>query len=143
MERCKSRSRVTEFVDKLRAGATPSDIERLENWIYDSDLAQRALVRMIVLHELPLSIVEYDGFKEFVYSLNPLFKIVSRTTIKLDCIRTFEDAKLGLREVFKNSISKVSQTADMWTSNQTLGYLCSLVTRSLVIGRSIKGLSNS
>ena len=76
MERCKSRSRVTEFVDKLRAGATPSDIERLENWIYDSDLAQRALVRIIVLHELPFSIVEYDGFKEFVYSLNPLFKIV-------------------------------------------------------------------
>ena len=67
---------------------------------------------MIVLHELPLSIVEYDGFKEFVYSLNPLFKIVSRTTIKLDCMRTFEDAKLGLREVFKNSISKVSLTAN-------------------------------
>jgi len=39
-------------------------------------------------------------------------------------MRTFEDAKLGLREVFKNSISKVSLTADMWTSNQTLGYLC-------------------
>ena len=31
---------------------------------------------MIVLHELPFSIVEYDGFKEFIYSLNPLFKIV-------------------------------------------------------------------
>ena len=31
LERCKSRSRVTEFVDNLRAGATPSDIECLEN----------------------------------------------------------------------------------------------------------------
>ena len=79
---------------------------------------------MIVLHELPFSIVEYDGFKEFVYSLNPLFKIVSRTAIKLDCMRAFEDAKLELREVFKNSVSKVSLTVDMWTSNQTLGYLC-------------------
>jgi len=39
-------------------------------------------------------------------------------------MRTFEDAKLGLREVFKNYISKVSLTADMWTLNQTLGYLC-------------------
>jgi hypothetical protein len=58
----------------------------LENWIYDSDLAHRALVRMVVLHELPFFIVEYDGFNEFVYSLNPLFKIVSRTTIKLDCM---------------------------------------------------------
>jgi hypothetical protein len=39
-------------------------------------------------------------------------------------MRTFEDAKLELREVFKNSNSKVSLTADMWTSNQNLGYLC-------------------
>jgi hypothetical protein len=31
---------------------------------------------------------------------------------------------LELREVFKNSSSKVSLTADMWTSNQNLGYLC-------------------
>jgi hypothetical protein len=79
---------------------------------------------MIVLHELPFSVVEYDGFREFVSCLNPLFKMVSRTTIKLDCMRTFEDAKLELREVFKNSNSKVSLTADMWTSNQNLGYLC-------------------
>jgi hypothetical protein len=68
--------------------------------------------------------MEYDGFKEFVYSLNSLFKIVSRIVIKLDCMRAFENAKLELREVFKNSTSKVSLTADMWTSNQTLGYLC-------------------
>ena len=58
---------------------------------------------MIVLHELPFSLVEYDGFREFVSSLNPLFKMVSRTTIKLDCMKAFEDAKFKLRELFKTS----------------------------------------
>ncbi|CAO2201759.1 unnamed protein product [Urochloa humidicola] len=124
LERCKLRSKLTEMVHKLRAGANLADIDLLENWVYDSDLARKALVRMIVLHELPFSIVEYDGFIEFVSCLNPLFKMVSRTTIKLDCMKTFEDAKLELREAFKNSHSKVSLTADMWTSNQNLGYLC-------------------
>ena len=58
---------------------------------------------MIVLHELPFSLVEYDGFREFVSSLNPLFKMVSRTTIKLDCMKAFEDEKFKLRELFKTS----------------------------------------
>ncbi|KAJ1257131.1 hypothetical protein BS78_K205700 [Paspalum vaginatum] len=124
LERCKLRAKVTELVDKMRAGAKPTEIDLLDSWVYDPDVARRALVRMIVLHEFPFSIVEYDGFREFISTLNPLFKMVSWTTIKLDCMRTFEDAKLELREVFKNSISKVSLTADMWTSNQTLGYLC-------------------
>jgi len=75
----------------------------LENWVYDSDLARKELVHMIVLHELPFSLVEYDGFREFVSSLNPLFKMVSRTTIKLDCMKAFEDAKFKLRELFKTS----------------------------------------
>ena len=42
----------TDMVDKLCARATNTDIDLLENWIYDSDLARKALVRMIVLHEL-------------------------------------------------------------------------------------------
>ncbi|WVZ84618.1 hypothetical protein U9M48_031634 [Paspalum notatum var. saurae] len=124
LDRCKLRAKLTDLVDKMRAGGKSANIDLLDNWIYDSGLARRALVRMIVLHEFPFSIVEYDGFREFVSALNPLFKMVSRTTIRSDCMRTFEDAKLELKEVLNNSSSKVSLTADMWTSNQTLGYLC-------------------
>lgn len=98
LERCKLRSKVTEFVDKLCAGGTHADIVSLENWVYDSELAEKALVRMIVLHELPFSLVEYDGFRDFVHCLNPLFKVVSRTTIKLDCMRTFEEAKIPIQK---------------------------------------------
>ncbi|TVU23008.1 hypothetical protein EJB05_32734 [Eragrostis curvula] len=124
LERCKARAKVNVMVEKLRAGATPADIDALENWAYDYDEARAALVRMIVLHELPFSLVEYDGFRDFVFKLNPIFKMVSRTTIKVDCMRTYEEGKLELQEAFKDINSKVSLTADMWTSNQTLGYLC-------------------
>jgi hypothetical protein len=41
-------------------------VKRLENWFYDPDLARKALVRMVVLHELPFSLVDYDEFREFV-----------------------------------------------------------------------------
>ena len=117
LERCKVRSKVNEMVDRLQNSATPVDRDILEDWIYDYDLARKALVRMIVLHELPFSIVDYEGFREFVYHLNPIFKMVSRTTIRSDCIETFEDAKMALKEVFNNSTSRVSLTVDTWTSN--------------------------
>jgi hypothetical protein len=82
------------MIDKLRAGANPIDVDILENWVFDYEATIK------------------------------LFKMVSRTTIKLDCMAAYEKAKLELREVLKNSCSKVSLTADMWTSNHTLGYLC-------------------
>lgn len=79
---------------------------------------------MISLHGFPLSIVEYDGFRRFVSSLNPVFKMISRRTISTDCLKTFEEQKQSLREVLNCTNSRVSLTMDMWTSNQTIGYMC-------------------
>jgi hypothetical protein len=36
---------------------------------------------MIVIDEMPFSIVEYTGFVEFARSPNPLFKMVSRNGV--------------------------------------------------------------
>lgn len=93
-------------------------------WKFDVEKSQQELVRMIVLNELPFSTVEYDGFRKFVASLNPLFRMVSRTTVKANCISACEEQRLALQEVLKNSNSRVSLTADTWTSNQNKGYMC-------------------
>lgn len=76
------------------------------------------------MHELPFSLVEYPRFRTFVAALNPWFRPVSRTTIRSDCISAYEEAKAALYDALQNSVSRVSLTADLWTSNQTLGYLC-------------------
>jgi hypothetical protein len=76
------------------------------------------------MHELPFSLVEYPKFRSFVVALNPWFKQVSRTTIRSDCISSYEEGKTVLWDVLQNSVSRVSLTANLWTSNQTLGYLC-------------------
>jgi hypothetical protein len=46
---------------------------------------------MVALHEFPFSTVEYGGFEIFVKSLNPLFKLVSRTIVKEDCMESFRE----------------------------------------------------
>ena len=79
---------------------------------------------MISLHGLPLSIVDYEGFRRFVSSLNPVFRMISRRTISVDCLKDFEEKKTILQGVLKCNKSRASLTMDMWTSNQTIGYMC-------------------
>jgi hypothetical protein len=95
----------------------------LKNWEFDPKLSRQLLAQMIVLDELPFSIVQYVGFVEFLKSLNPLFKMVSKNTIKDDIMKLYYEKKLITSEGFKRYAVRVSLTIDMWTSNQTLGYM--------------------
>jgi hypothetical protein len=56
----------------------------LENYSFDLDVARRELAAMIVLHEYPLSMVDHTGFRRFVSALQPLFKMVTRNTIRYE-----------------------------------------------------------
>ncbi|KAL5562183.1 hypothetical protein UlMin_031930 [Ulmus minor] len=79
---------------------------------------------MIVLHEYPLSIVEHEGFKRYSNSLQPLFKVPSRNTIRADIFKMFEAEKHKLQRVLESNSSRVAITTDMWTtSNQKRGYM--------------------
>lgn len=81
------------------------------------------IMRMISLHGFPFLVTEYDGFRSFVSSLNPLFKIPCRTTARNECMKVFHEKKVALKETLQNENCRFSLTTDMWTSNQTLGYI--------------------
>jgi hypothetical protein len=66
----------------LRFGKTDAGTVSVENYTFDPDIAREELSAMIVLHEYPLSMVDHVGFRKFVGSLQPLFKIGTRNTIR-------------------------------------------------------------
>ncbi|CAL5039467.1 unnamed protein product [Urochloa decumbens] len=53
----------------------------------------------------------------------PSFKAVGRLSVRADCILVYEEEKLMLSDQFTKLRSHVSLTADLWSSNQNLGYL--------------------
>ena len=61
--------------------------EGLSSYHFDQDEIRKELANMIILHEFPLSVVDYIGFRRYSYSLQPLFKMVSRNTIKRDIFK--------------------------------------------------------
>ncbi|CAN1125942.1 Putative AC transposase [Linum perenne] len=76
------------------------------------------------MHEYPLSIVEHLHFKRFCYSLQPLFNVPSRNTLKRDVMRLNRDERAKIQRLIDSSKGKVAITTDMWTaSNQRKGYM--------------------
>ncbi|WVZ75364.1 hypothetical protein U9M48_023422 [Paspalum notatum var. saurae] len=96
----------------------------VEKYVFDQDIARKELALMICVHEYPLSIVDHVGFRKFCAALQPLFKVVSRNTIRKDILDMYEVQKLSLMNSFQQGQSRIAVTTDMWTANhQKKGYM--------------------
>ncbi|KAL4595873.1 hypothetical protein ACB092_12G124000 [Castanea dentata] len=84
---------------------------------FDQNVSRNELARMIILHEYPLSIVDHIGFRNNSTSLRPLFRMVSRNTIK-DILSIYvKEMEKSKHEIDKNQ-GRISITTDMWTSHK-------------------------
>ncbi|CAL0313379.1 unnamed protein product [Lupinus luteus] len=91
--------------------------------IFDQDHCRNEIARMIIMHDYPLHMVEHPGFVAFVQNLQPQFKMVTFNTIHGDCIATYLMEKQNLLKYFEGLPGRVCLTLDIWTSNQSLGYV--------------------
>jgi hypothetical protein len=87
------------MVEKLQSSVLSSDTAVLTNWKFDKTVTRCELVRLVVLHELPFSFVEYDGFRSYSLSLNPLAESVSRNTIKSNIVEAFKNQRRSIRDM--------------------------------------------
>ena len=69
-----------------------------------------------------------------------MFKNVSRNTIKDECMKHYNLERSVFSEHLKEYSGRVASIADMWTSNQTLSYLCTtchLITNKWILQKRI------
>ncbi|XVE98373.1 hypothetical protein REPUB_Repub03eG0101300 [Reevesia pubescens] len=90
---------------------------------FDQDCCRQEIARMIVMHDYPLHMVEHPGFIAFVQNLQPRFDKVSFNTVQGDCVATYLREKQSLMKFIEGIPGRFCLTLDMWTSNQTLGYV--------------------
>ncbi|WCJ21043.1 Zinc finger BED domain-containing protein RICESLEEPER 2 [Euphorbia peplus] len=90
---------------------------------FDQDNSRLKLARMIVMHELPFSLADFIGFREYSSFLQPIFKMPSRNTVRADIIKLYEYEKARMMKMFQNNNSRVAVTIDMWTSNRKKGFM--------------------
>ncbi|XP_052209308.1 zinc finger BED domain-containing protein RICESLEEPER 2-like [Diospyros lotus] len=90
---------------------------------FDPDKFRELVVAAIVMHDLPLSFVEYVGVRAFCSYLNPNATLVSRNTLKSDLLKMYKKEKDKLKCVLKEAPGRLCLTSDLWTSITTDGYI--------------------
>ena len=78
---------------KIRLSKVDEGKGSLENIVFDQDVARKELVLMICVHEYLLSMVDHSGFRKFCYMLQPMFKMVSRNTIRKEIMGMYAAEK--------------------------------------------------
>ncbi|CAN0872663.1 Putative AC transposase [Linum grandiflorum] len=91
---------------------------------FSNEVSRKELAIMMLMHEYPLSMVDHLYFKRFVCTLQPLFKVPSRNTMKKDILSIFVLERTKMQKVIDGNKGRVAITTDMWTATtQKKGYM--------------------
>jgi hypothetical protein len=108
----------------LKLGKDEHGAVIVDKYVFDQQVARKELGLMICAHEYPLSMVDHAGFRRFCAALQPLFKVMSRNTIRKDILDMYEVQRCCMVDLFQRCQSRIAVTTDMWTANhQKKGYM--------------------
>ena len=97
----------------------------LISWKFNQDRLREALVKMLILDELPFRCVEREGFILFMKEAQPLFKIPSRHTIRENCVKMYLTQKMHLRNFFGlKGMGRVSLKTNSWIGCNNTNFIC-------------------
>src|SRR6266480_573679 len=74
------------------------------------------LIKWIVIHQNPFTIVEENNFITFIHTLHPTTQIPTADTIKSQILKFYEEDKEKIKSILMNLSEKISFTTDCWTS---------------------------
>jgi hypothetical protein len=90
---------------------------------YSQEEAKKLIAKMLICHDYPFKMVEHTWFNIVMKYLNPRYEFIGRKTIRKECMKVFESERDSLMKVLKG-VDNIALTTDLWTSNQTLSYMC-------------------
>jgi hypothetical protein len=64
---------------------------------FNVEFCRRALAKFVILDEQPFRVVEGEGFRNLLRTLQPQFVVPSRHTIPRDCFKLYQEEKTSLR----------------------------------------------
>ena len=110
----------TLFFRKTNATTSGPAVQCIE---YDKDLIKEVMAKMICVHEYSFRMVEHKWFNILMKCLNPNYQPIGRKAIRAECMRVFKKERELLQVALKD-VDFISLTTDLWTSNQTISYMC-------------------
>ncbi|CAH8353844.1 unnamed protein product [Eruca vesicaria subsp. sativa] len=88
----------------------------------DEDFCSREMVKMIVMHDYPLHMVEHSGFGCFLKALRPQYSVARFDTVLGGCVGMFLSEKEKVLEFIGEIPGGVNLTVDVGVSKESVGY---------------------
>lgn len=79
------------------------------------------LTKFICKDMRPISIVEGEGFKDFLREIEPRYSIPSRTTVTKNIVKLYDTTRENVRQILSDK--DIALTTDGWTSLATNAYV--------------------
>ncbi|CAL9232934.1 unnamed protein product [Arabidopsis halleri] len=89
----------------------------------DQSVVREKFSRVIIRHDLPFSVVEYEELRRFFQYLNPDYSYYTRNTAATDVVKTWEIEKNKLKMDLAKIQSRICLTSDCWTAISGEGYI--------------------
>jgi hypothetical protein len=83
--------------------------------VFNPVKCRKSFAKMMVAHEYPFNCVTHHFLKAFVSDLQLSLKMLSRNTVKFDCINLYEEERCSLYDLFGKLDCRFSFTSDLWT----------------------------
>ncbi|PIA38498.1 hypothetical protein AQUCO_02700001v1, partial [Aquilegia coerulea] len=133
IRRREEKNQLTPYFPPSKSGATGSATDPPKrryrggmyspNFSFDQDRCRQEVAEMIIMHEYQLHMVEHPAFISFVKNLQPRFDLVNFNTVQGDCVAIYLREKQDLVKLLGGLPGRINLTLDLWSSNQTLGYV--------------------
>uniref|UniRef100_A0A8C1N977 HAT C-terminal dimerisation domain-containing protein n=1 Tax=Cyprinus carpio TaxID=7962 RepID=A0A8C1N977_CYPCA len=104
---------MSEFVQRRNPPCTPQQ----------AAIVTDVILNMLVTDMRPMSMVEDEGFKKMVGTLNPGYILPSRTHFTKLMERKYQEAFQKIKSAINTTNSRMALTTDIWTSVATEAYL--------------------
>ncbi|KAF7147093.1 hypothetical protein RHSIM_Rhsim03G0116800 [Rhododendron simsii] len=84
-------------------GGGTSMVPKLTAASFSVEASRKALAEMIILDEFPFRFVEGQGFKRFIYVMQPKWENPpGRLMVAKDCMKIYQDGKKSLKRALKD-----------------------------------------
>jgi hypothetical protein len=100
---------------------------------YNATKIRVAIIKMIIVDELPFRFVESEGFQDFMKIVEPKFLIPSRYTVMKDCVKLFMSNNEKLRAMFLKMGAQFCLTTDTWFVDSDIEPICVLALILLIV----------
>lgn len=109
--RCNRRNKRTVDQMMVVAAKNASDLKtRIENFKFDQERSRMDFAKMIIKHNYSFSMSEHEYFEIFLDGLQPMFKLVSRNTVRSDIIEVHKKEKENMCKYFERFPGRVTLT---------------------------------